>query len=55
MDRKLFEEEYSEEIEEVEVKMWLTAISIEKLYEALKQTNLPESIILEILCTKKNK
>ena len=49
MDKKLFEEEYSEEIEEVEVKMWLTAIGIEKFYEALKQTNLPESIIVEML------
>lgn len=54
MDRKEFEEQYEEEIEELEVQMMLTAIGLEKFYEALKQTNIPEEIISLILCNKKD-
>ena len=55
IDRNKFEIEYEDEIEELEMQMMLTAIGIEKSYEALKETNLPEDLIEKILVSKNDK
>lgn len=55
INRQEFEEEYADEIEELEEQMMLTAIGIEKFYEALQLTNIPKEIIEKLILNKSNK